>query len=148
VVSSPSGSGQPNAGAWKRVTLTGPGFGGAPPGASYTVWEWSASGLSGATQLGYASTRDAPPRRIANWKAGGGDLATPAGWAEKVYTNQSYNYGFYASGQDLYLRLPGDADPNATYVTVGVGTGLGFSSPGVRVSGLEIRAFDAGVRLD
>jgi hypothetical protein len=147
VVSSPTGSGGPNAGAWQRVTLTGPGLAGAPGGAKYAVWMWAGSGVS-PTQLGYASSREAAPRRVANWKAGGADLATPAGWAEKLYTNRSYNYGFYASGQDVYLRLPGDRDPNTLYITVGGGAGLGFGAANVRVSGLEIRTFESGVRLD
>src|SRR5207249_3666939 len=73
VVSSPSGSGKPNAGVWKQVTLTGPGYGGAPAGARYVVWQWAGSGLGGATQLGYAPTRAAAPKRVANWKAGGAD---------------------------------------------------------------------------
>ncbi|HEU5316355.1 MAG TPA: hypothetical protein VFX49_09615, partial [Chloroflexota bacterium] len=144
-VSSPAGSGGPNAGAWQRVTLLGPGRGGAPAGAPYAVWRWAESPVAGAEQLGYAATREELPERVAHWAADAYDLATPAGWAEKLYTNRSYNYGFAAFGRDLYLRLPGDRDPNALYLTAGAGNAFTVDGAAVRVSGLEIRQFDNGV---
>ena len=142
ILASPSGSGQPNAGVWQQV---------APDAAhpSYVVWKWANSGLNGATQLGYASTVAAPPARVANWKADSGLLATPAGWVDLLYTNLTWSSGFYtdpAHPQDVYVRLPGDANPNQLYVSLG-GTrdGLAFDGPNVRVSGLELREFNSAV---
>ena len=76
----------------------------------------------------------------------------PAGWAEKLYTNRSYNYGWAAfgnsaGGYDLYARLPDDADPNALYVTGGGGTGVELAGPNVRLSGFELRPFAYGVNV-
>ena len=71
------------------------------PSNTYTVWKWAASGLNAPTALGYATSRDAEPKRLANWVKDAADLSTPAGWAAKLYTNKTYNYGFYASGQDV-----------------------------------------------
>jgi hypothetical protein len=86
---------------------------------------------------------------VAHWKKDTLDLATPAGWAEKLYTNLTYNYGFYADRSDLYLRLPGDRDPNALYITASSlnEVGLLVNAPDVRISGFEIRQFTSGVEL-
>jgi hypothetical protein len=149
-VSSPAGSGGPNPAPWQQVTLTGPGRGGAPAGAPYRVWKWSNPGLAGTTHIGYAATRAGQPQRIAIWRTDAADLATPEGWAEKLFTNQSYNYGAYQIGQDLYLRLPPNApasDPNQLFITAGSMYGLVLNGSDSRVSGFEIRMADHGIRL-
>ena len=142
VLASPSGSGQPNAGVWQQA---------APDAShpSYVVWKWSNTGLNGATQLGYASTPTALPARVASWKADADRLATPARWVDMLYTNLTWNSGFYtdpARPQDVYVRLPGDANPNQFYVTLG-GTrdALILDGPNIRVSGLELREFNSAI---
>ena len=152
VVSAPAASGEPDAGVWQQVTLTGPGLGGAPGGAAYTVWKW-ADGRHAATALsalGYAARREDLPQRIALWKSDAADLATPAGWAEKLFTNRTYSYGAYLNGSDLYLRLPPNApsaNPNDLYITAGGGVALALNGPGMRVSGFEVRQADTAVQL-
>ena len=146
VVSTPAGSGEPNAGVWQQVSLAG------PDGHSGPVWVWPNSGAQGAFQLGISGSPLEQPRRIAHWRPAGPELQSPAGWAQRLYNNHSYNYGFYADKQDIYLRLPGDQDPNGLYITV-LGRnqpthGLAASGPNIRFSGFEIRQFQAGVALD
>lgn len=126
---------------WLQVSLPDP----SNPTRSYSVWKWAASGLTNASQLGYATTRTAEPKRLALWSKDSLDLATAAGWATKLYTNQTYNYGFYADGADVYLRLPGDANPNTLYVTLGNSIGLNFDAPNISVYGFEVRQFAYGV---
>jgi hypothetical protein len=133
----PSVVSEPNSGVWRRTNR---------------VWVWPNSGASEANQLRFARTRTELPRRVAHWRGGGAELQTPAGWADKLYNNQTYNYGFYVDKQDVYLRLPGDQDPNQFYVTV-LGRnqptqGLVASGPDIRFSGLEIRGFQSGVATD
>lgn len=152
-VSSPAGSGGPNAGVWQRVTLAGPGYTGAPAGAKYTVWKWAGSPLtmaggSGSAQLGYAGTREGSPQRVATWKRTGSELQTAAGWTEKLYTNKTYNYGFYTDGTgDIYVRLPGDQNPNDFYITAGDQSGFTVDGPHFRLSGFELRQFMSGIDL-
>ncbi|MCC6176377.1 MAG: hypothetical protein IT305_13810 [Chloroflexi bacterium] len=149
-VSAPTGSDEPRAGVWQQVTLTGPGRGGAPAGASYTVWKWSDPALTKIRHLGYAATHDAMPERVAIWQKDAADLATPEGWAEKLFTNQTYNYGAYLSGQDLYLRLPPNApssNPNSLFVTAGSGVGLALHGADSRASGFEVRFSDYGIQF-
>jgi hypothetical protein len=145
-VSAPAGSGEANAGVWQQVSLPG------PDGRGYTVWAWPNSGARGSNQLRYARTRTELPLRVAHWRPGGADLRSPAGWAFKLYNNRTYNYGFFVDGQDVYLRLPGDQDPNSLYITVlgddEPAAGLSASGPNIRFSGLEIRGFHDGVALD
>jgi hypothetical protein len=154
IVSGPSAAAEPGVvrTPWERVTLTGPGNAGAPSGEPYAVWRWRGVATSPGW-LGYAASRAAQPKRIAAWSAKGADMQTPAGWAEKLYTNGTYNYGwvsFPAGGgaTDVYARLPGDRDPNALYVTVGGGRGLAISGPDIRLSGFEVRPFGAAVRFE
>jgi hypothetical protein len=137
------------AGGWEPATLSGPGRGGAPAGRSYVLWRRAGVPAEPAW-LGYAPTREAPPKRLAVWARKGDDLQTPAGWAEKLYTNRTYNYGWAAfpgaaGGWDVYARLPGDLDPNTQFLTGGGAAGLQVAGPGVRLSGFELRPFAAGV---
>jgi hypothetical protein len=144
-LSSPTGATDgPNPGVWQQIALTGP-----KTGATYTVWRWADSPVANPTQLGYATTRAGAPIRVAHWKRDTADLSTPAGWAEKLYTNLSYNYGFYADGADVYLRLPGNLDPNGLYLAFSHAnqTALAVNGPNVRVSGFEIRQFASGIEV-
>jgi hypothetical protein len=151
VVSGPAGASEPRLvhAPWERMTLVGPGGGGATAGASYPVWRWRGVPLTPGW-LGHAATREGQPRRIAKWEVKGPDLQTPAGWAEKVYTNRTHNYGWviYPAGggaYDVYARFPGDLDPNTLYVTVGGSSGLIVAGPDVRLSGFELRPSSSGV---
>jgi hypothetical protein len=142
-LSSPVGATDgPNPGVWRQVSLIGP-----KTGVPYTVWQWADSPVADATQLGYATTRAGAPIRVANWKKDARDLASPAGWAEMLLTNLTYNYGFYGLGRDVYVRLPGDLDPNALYLTFsnGAHTALAINGTDVRMSGFEIRQFTSGI---
>ena len=144
-LSSPRGATDgPHPGVWQHTTLVGPRTGG-----TYTVWKWAESSVTDAVQLGYAASRAEAPFRVAHWKKDSADLATPAGWAEKLYANLTYNSGFYADGADLYLRLPGDRDPNTLYITASGPNevGLVVNGPDIRISGFEIRQFTSGVEL-
>lgn len=128
--------------------MTGPAT-----GAPYTVWKWAASPINEATRLTVAPDQHGVPQRVAYWdrKSGTYDkytLSTPEGWAEVLYKNATYNCGFASFGADIYLRLPGDRDPNTLYVTPFTapnGSSKGrivVSAPDVRVSGFEIRTVD------
>lgn len=130
---------------WVAVTLTGPAT-----GKDYTVWQWRGGPLKDATRLTVATDRGVLPQRVAHWDRKSGQegayrLDTPAGWAEVLYTNQSYNFGFAAFEHDLYVRLPGDRNPNDFYVTVAApdsdDTGRWtVNGQQVRISGFELRA--------
>lgn len=147
--SAPTGTaGAAAPGPWVEVALPGPAT-----GAPYKVWKWAGSPVADATRLTIAADRAAVPQRVAYWdrKKGTKDsysMETPAGWAELLYKNQTYNYGFASFGADLYLRLPGDRDPNTFYVTVHaapVGQGKGrivIAAPDVRLTGFEFRTTD------
>ena len=142
-VSSPRGAADgPNPGVWEQAKLAGP-----KTGRTYTVWKWAGSPVGDATQLGYAGSRTDTPVRVARWQKDQADLATPAGWAEKLYTNLTYNYGFFADGPDIFLRLPGDRDPNREYITASGANQAGFAidGPDIRLCGFEIRQFTSGV---
>lgn len=157
VRSAPAGSGEPNAGVWQQVTLTGPGYAGAPRGAAYRIWKWAGPAARLPGTLGFASSSHDLPERSAAWSIKGTDLETPAGWVEKLFSNRSYNFGWAgfpdgAGRYDIYARFPGDLDPNGLYVTLGsiagtsgdYGHSLNINGPSVRVSGIELRD---GVRL-
>ena len=138
----------PGAGTWAKVTLAGPAT-----GEQYAVWKWAGSPVKNATRLTVAPDPGAVPQRIAHWArksgaANGYTLATPAGWAEALYRNETYNYGFASFGNDIYLRLPGDRDPNTFFVAAhtapeGSPNGRwGIKGAQVRISGFELRSVD------
>ncbi len=147
--SAPTGTvGATAAAPWTPVALTGPAT-----GAPYTVWKCAASPANEATHLTVAPDQHGVPQRVAYWdrKSGTYDkytLSIPEGWAEVLYKNATYNYGFASFGADIYLRLPGDRDPNTLYVTPFTapnGSSKGrivVSAPDVRLSGFEIRTVD------
>ncbi|MEK7617369.1 MAG: metallophosphoesterase [Patescibacteria group bacterium] len=149
------------AGIWQLVTLTGPGNKGAPPDTTYKVWKWINSGLRKEgpfLQLGIAPTHEDIPQRVANWKTDTNLLDTPAEWAELLYTNKTYNYGFWVppGSSDIYIRIydPSNTnhrdpvnsglDPNNFWVTVGGSKGLPIGASNSRVSGFEVRQFNVG----
>lgn len=138
----------PGAGTWVRVELTGPAT-----GEQYAVWKWAGSPVKDATRVTVAAERGAIPQRIAHWArksgaANGFTMESPAGWAEVLHRNETYNYGFAAFDNDLYLRLPGDRDPNEFYVAAhatpdGRTTGRwNVIGPQLRISGFEFRSVD------
>lgn len=144
----------PGQGAWVRVTLTGPAT-----GEQYAVWKWEASPVTDATRLTVATDRGAVPQRIAHWalksgEADGFTLETPEGWAEALYRNETYNFGFTTFGNDIYARLPGDRDPNQFFVAAHAapeGKKAGrwnIYSEQVRISGFELRSIDLWYQPD
>lgn len=154
LVSGPSNAVDPRVikSPWQQVSLPAPGFAEdmIATGSAMTVWKWANSGVSEPKQLGYAQARSEAPQRVSYWTKTGAALSTPEGWLEKLRTNKAYNYGFTSFGQDIFLRLPGDVNPNNYYITVGGGVGSGFVLKGAnsRVSGFEIRTFDSGIALE
>ncbi|MDP9353435.1 MAG: hypothetical protein M3P51_18095, partial [Chloroflexota bacterium] len=112
----------------------------------YTVWKWTGSPVSATSKLTFAANRSAVARRIAYWDRKSGSygnytLSTPAGWAEVLYRNSTYNYGFASFGSDVYLRMPGNLNPNYYYLWLsGSSTGrFEFDGPNIRLSGFEVR---------
>lgn len=146
IVTSPAGSAGPNAGVWVLQKVVGPGNGGAPLRDHYSIWKW-ASSVSGLQQMGYGMARTESPRRVASWSRRGSIAETVEGWVELLYTNKTYNYGWTQFGNDIYLRLPEDADPNSFYLTFGRDTAFQVDGPTVRLSGLEVRQFGTGVEF-
>ncbi len=152
VVSSPRGTGGPYEAPWQKVELRGPAT-----GKRFSIWVWRQAPVQGVLRMEFASSRDAQLRRVAKWdiKKGtheGYSMETPEGWVELLYENLSYNYGFASFDGDVYVRLPGDVDPNTQYVWLKDSAGeldgdVVFDADNVRLSGLEIRlsdiAFDA-----
>lgn len=140
----------PNTAAWTQVTLTGPGNAGAPAGAEYQVWLYQSTGDSGTRHLWWHTTELSDLQRVAHWKIDASHLATAAGWAEKLYTNLTYDAaGFWVnSSGDVYLRLPGDVDPNTVYISM-VGAGnpamVQGAADGSRFSGLHFRGWHIAV---
>jgi len=138
-VASPAGSAGPwQSAPWKEVSLTGP-----VTGKTFKVWKWAGAPVSGADYLAIAQRPGDVPFLVAYWskKSGtynGYSMSTPEGWAEVLYQNLSYNYGFTSFGDDVYLRLPGDANPNNYWAWLGTTT-LTFSGPDIRLSGFELR---------
>ncbi|MDP9380517.1 MAG: DUF1565 domain-containing protein, partial [Chloroflexota bacterium] len=142
VPSGATGGGYPA--PWRAVKLTGPATGGV-----YTVWKWAGSPVNSAGRVSFAASRNALPKRVAHWDRKSGTygsytMGTPAGWAEVLYRNKTYNYGFASFGSDIYVRMPGNLNPNNYYVWVsGPNTGrLEFSGPNIRLSGFEVRMRD------
>lgn len=141
----------PGQGAWQPVQLVGPGYGGAPAGATYTIWRWARVGLR-PESLAFASALDDTPQRVALWDRKGADMATVPGMVEKLFTNRTYNYGWFVERNadytyDLYLRLPGDRDPNTLFMSTGgfaatsrsTSAALAITGPDIRVSGFRIQ---------
>ncbi len=138
-VAAPAGASGPwPAAPWQQVSLVGP-----VTGKTFKVWKWAGAPVSDADYLAIAPRAGDVPFLVAYWskKSGsynGYSMSTPAGWAEVLYQNLSYNYGFTSFGNDVYLRLPGDANPNDYWAWLGT-TRLTFSGPDTRLSGFELR---------
>ncbi len=152
---------QPNTSTWQKVNIQGSGIAANYPGGivpnpipSYALWKWT-NPIANPLQLGFSSTREGLLKRVPQWdptKSG----PAPSDFAERLYTNKSFNYGFWvnpSSNKDIYVRMWGDADPNQYYMVAGNGIGLDINSlgtsdvPGFRVTGLEFREFTQGIDL-
>ncbi len=136
-------TGEEHTAPWRQVSLKGPAT-----GAMYKVWKWEDSPVGSVTRMGYATTRAEQPMRVAHWdrKEGTEDgytLSTPEGWAEVLYRNETYNYGFASFDTDVYVRMPKDRDPNQHYVWLQRGSDnrgrLSLSGASIRLSGFEMR---------
>jgi hypothetical protein len=120
--------------------LVGPGQHGNTPGTEYTVWEWSGTAPANLQQYGMASTRGESPERVIYWDRNVHSiLNSKEKWAEMMYTNQTYRYGFYqeATTNKIYVRLPNDLNPNNYYIYMGgaaSSSGEGFHVNGQGVS--------------
>lgn len=153
--SSPTGSGGPNAGVWVQETLTGPGVF-AAGGGSYAVWKWVGAPVADAIVGCYASARNGTGQRLANWRhietvSGQGALDSAAKWAELMFTGTSHNYGFWTGGTStIYVRLPGDVDPNTQWLWFAGSTevGLSFAAAGSRAYNLVFRCGTYGLHVN
>ncbi len=157
VITSPTGAPSANPGVWTKVNLVGPATGG-----TYSVWKWTTPYTASypTVSLGYAQTREGLPQRIASWDLKSGtvtdksgkvwylkntaDATDASGWAEVLYNNKLYNYGFAAFGADVYVRIQGDLNPNSYFITLnrsatGGSDGFAFNAANVRFSGFEVR---------
>lgn len=157
VYTSPTGSGDTNAGVWQQVTLTG-----SPTGQTRTLWHWISPFSSSypAQFMGYTSSRSGIPTRIPFWDRKSGTTTDTSGqvwamtpvedWADLLYTNKSYNYGFTSFGSDVYLRMPNNFNPNDYYITLVPSSGnatrsFAFAAPNARLSGFELHYIGASL---
>lgn len=129
-------------GPWVQVPIVG------TDGVTRQVWKWPGAVPAGTTlhTLAWTPTagRATLPTRMARWAPDAADLATVEGWSALAWTNLTYRYGFYQSGQDLYVRVQNDANPNTRW-WVGGTTGLALGGPDSRVSGFVLRGFHMAV---
>lgn len=127
--------------SWTKVTPNG--------NPLHPLYKWTAP-TSNIEQLGFATTQDAKPKRLAWWEQAP-QMGGAAGFATLVHTNLTYNYGFWVdpnSLNDVYARFPQDADPNTYFVTAGRGNGFNIDGTNVRVAGFEFRQFGAGININ
>lgn len=141
---SPTGSGDTNAGVWTQVVLTGPGRKGCTPGTEYTVWKFASGWTTsvpidlmqiGATKLGEA-------RQIGVWVNIAGDVDDGPSWIERVMVNDEYRYGAFwdPDNGDIFCRLPGDVDPNTVWISFGyAGQCFITNAPNCRYVGLRFK---------
>lgn len=156
---SPTGSGHPNPGVWAPIAVTGPGRYGNPV-RSYDLWKWTAANVVYTTEMTgiYRVARDDEPLRLAHHVKDADYLSTPGTWAEYLYTNLYYHYGFWTDGADIYCRLPRDVesvdpfdpgrDPNTCYLAFSNSTHVGFypkSGAGSRISQIGFAGFGKAV---
>ena len=69
-----------------------------------------------------------------------------------LYQNETYNYGFATFGSDVYVRMPGDLNPNSYYIALHATSGdkgnILLNGPNIRLSGFEVRMADVRVQAD
>jgi hypothetical protein len=114
------------------------------------LWVWKDCGLNDPEQIGYGRVLEDLPTRLVKWTAKGAMLDTPAHFATLLYTNRSYPFGFWNDPlrpQDVYLRLPGDVDPNTLTLSLGSGSAFTINGPDVVIEGGQLRTTTAGVLL-
>jgi hypothetical protein len=172
---SPAGSGLTNAGVWVLTPsapdgpleadppgiLRGPGRFGNTPGTVYRLWKWTGSPITAGTGLTgtWRTTRNGRPRRLHHHARDTNALATPAHFAEFLYTNKRFRYGFFAAPNgDLFCRVPPPLppadpldpglDPNTLFMTFTDGTTYGFypkSGGPSRINGVTFIGFDRAI---
>jgi hypothetical protein len=132
---------------WESVDVAGPGNYGNTPGTLYQVWRWVGCPVLEPRQGSYGATRSGRPGRIAHWRRDHAALATLADWAEALYTNIQYRFGFWTDGTGtVWARFPTldgqpEVDPNTLW------TWFGPELPGVdliansRISGFSVHTF-------
>ncbi len=151
----------PNKGVWQPVTLSAIGYsenqvatGSALPVSvdpSATIWKWTNSPVTTvSTQMGFSTAREGEAKRVINWRADiGTHINTPEGWAEKMLTNKTYNYGFYWNNKDLYIRMPKDQNPNNFYIKATTSTNaFDLRGDNIRISGFDIQSFQNAVQFN
>jgi hypothetical protein len=124
-----------NSGAWQRVTFTGPAT-----GQQFTVWK-AISPIADPNVV-QIETASELPEIVGSWGRSPKDsigftMSTPAGWAEVLYQNDMYHFGYATFGTEIYMLLPGDRDPN-TYTTR-VNHQAGYESGHVVIGGANSR---------
>ena len=136
----PAATTKPGDSAWQLVTLTGP-----VSNQSFTLWRWTAPAQ--VNRLAYETPTGL--QRVAAWDnkrgdRGGYTMETPAGFAEILFENLDYNYGFQSFGNDVYARFPDDIDPNKVIVLGGTDRSYTTDASGVRFSGFELQLTGLG----
>ncbi|HZS22273.1 MAG TPA: hypothetical protein VFA63_14990, partial [Pseudonocardiaceae bacterium] len=138
---------------WTQVTPDGNG--------AHVLWKWTSTGYPAyqPLEICYDSVvNGTSPKRLPQWKKITTDLDTVAKFANIIYDCQEQNFGFYNDPtglSDIYVRMPGDANPNGFYFWIGGDPGVSppkgafqISGNDVRVCRIETRATDAVACLD
>jgi hypothetical protein len=139
----------------------------------HNVWRWAACPavtsttplrvITSATRGGLAQSSACwRPVVSGSWNVAGSEpaytwinLTTVQGWVAEMFGRTMYNWGSYNDGtnNDLYLRLPGDVNPNTVYGWVSAevhfslpcGQMVYVTGADQRYSGLEFRGGTAGI---
>lgn len=133
------------------------GTGGVPDG---TIWKWTSPpgtniDSQGIAQVGYGTTRESSPHKIAFTRRDTSVCDVPGGWAEILHTSPDMRSTDSGSWQDtagnsstLYIRLPAHArradgqlsrNPNDYWIKAG-GESIGFDVNGndIQLSGFKM----------
>lgn len=116
---------------------------------THTLYRWTAP-ITNIEQLGFAPTHEEKPKRLANWKQAVA-MGGPSGFATLVYTNLTYNYGFWVdpnAANSVYARFPQDVNPNTYFIAASRSDGITVSGSDVRISGFDLREFHAGITVN
>lgn len=139
-ISGPTGSSDTSYTApWTQVT--------PDSNSGHPVWKWTGSPVTNATSLSYSTAKNGVPIRVATWRHGAGDATTASEFATKLYTNITYNYGFWPDSTDIYMRMPEDLNPNNYYIKATTGTGITIDGANSRISGFEMQDHIWGINI-